>query len=180
MKTNKILILASTLFLSFQSYALEADYRQPIHVSSQTQHARMKDNTVVFSKQVLLTQGSIKMTSDSLTVVRGEKANHEIMTAKGNLATFYMTQENGKPLNARAASIRYEVAKGKITLIGNAQVKQLDSQINGAEIVYFLNTEELIVNNGDNKDERVNTVFLPAQFEKKKTTDDNKTTEKEE
>jgi lipopolysaccharide export system protein LptA len=91
------------------------------------------------------------------------------MIADGDLATFYQTQDDGKPLEAQANSIRYDVGEGKVTLTGRAQIKQLDSQINGSEIVYFLETEELIVNTGSGKNERVNTIFLPAQFEKKTT-----------
>jgi lipopolysaccharide export system protein LptA len=168
MKINKRFFLASALLFSFSSVALESDYEQPIHVSSLTQHAKMKKNTVVFAKEVLLTQGTIKITADKLTVIRGKQPNHEIMVADGNLATFYQTQDDGKPLEAQAKSIRYEVAKGKITLNGKAQVKQLDSQVNGSQIIYFLETEELVVNTGDKENERVQTVFLPAQFEKPK------------
>ena len=68
----------------------------------------------------------------------------------------------------RVATKSFLLEEGKITLSGNAQVKQLNSQVNGSEIIYFLNTEELIVNTGTSEDDRVNTVFLPAQFEKNK------------
>ncbi|WP_019614386.1 lipopolysaccharide transport periplasmic protein LptA [Psychromonas ossibalaenae] len=169
MKKNNLSIIFSIFFFSCSSFALQSDFDQPINVSSVSQHAKMKSNTVVFQKDVLLTQGTIKITGDKLTVIRGTKPNHEVMTAEGKVATFYQTQDDGKPFDAEADSIRYEVAKGKITLTGNAQVKQLDSQINGAKIIYFLETEELIVNTDQSKGERVKTVFLPAQFEKNKT-----------
>ena len=181
MKINKLSLLFSTLLLSFSSIALESDYAQAINVSSVSQNAQMKKNTIVFLDDVLLTQGTIKITADKLTVIRGTLPNHEIMIADGNVATFYQTQADGKPFDAQAKHIRYDLGKGKITLTGNAQVKQLDSQINGSTIVYFLDTEELIVSTGEDKDERVNTVFLPAQFEKEKTEPtENRTSEKEE
>jgi lipopolysaccharide export system protein LptA len=177
MKINKLSLIVSTLLISFASIALESDFDQPIHVSSVSQHASMKNNTVVFQDDVLLTQGSIKLTADKLTVIRGKQANQEIMTAEGKVATFHQTQADGKPIDAQANSIRYDVAKAKITLTGNAQVKQLDSRINGSKIVYFLETEELTVSN-DGKKTRVTTVFLPAQFDKKSSED--KTSKKEE
>lgn len=160
--------MISALLISFSSLALESDYDQPIHVSSLSQHAQMKKNTVVFLKEVLLTQGTIKITGDKLTVIRGTLPNHEIIIANGQLATFYQTQDDGKPFDAQAKNIHYDVAKGKITLTGDAQVKQLDSQINGSKITYLLNTEELIVDTEKGENGRVNTVFLPAQFEKPK------------
>ncbi|MFT6987311.1 MAG: lipopolysaccharide export system protein LptA [Psychromonas sp.] len=181
MKINKLSLVFSALLFSFSSVALESDYDQAINVSSVSQNAQMKTNTIVFLQDVLLTQGSIKITGDKLTVIRGTLPNHEIMIADGNVATFYQTQSDGKPFDAQANRIHYDIAKGKITLTGNAQVKQLDSQINGSIIEYFLNTKELIVNTGEGEDERVRTVFLPAQFEKEKTepTEDKTSTQEE-
>jgi len=179
MKATKISLLLSSLIFSFPAIALESDYQQPINVSSVSQHAKMKTNTVIFQDDVLLTQGSIKISADNLTVIRGKLPSHEVMIAKGKPATFYQTQDDGKPFSAQATSIRYDIASGQITLTGKAQIKQLDSQINGAKIVYFLNSEELIVNTEKGTDERVKTVFLPAQFEKDKNekTNQNKTEE---
>ncbi|WP_022939959.1 lipopolysaccharide transport periplasmic protein LptA [Psychromonas hadalis] len=168
MKLNKTGLILGTMLCSLSAVALESDFDQPINVSSVSQHAKMKTNTIVFNEDVLLTQGTIKITGDKLTVIRGKSANHEIMIAEGKVATFYQTQDDGKPFDAEADTIHYDVANAKITLTGNAQVKQLDSQINGAKIIYFLNTEELIVESDKNSKERVKTVFLPVQFEKNK------------
>lgn len=168
------MLLSISLF-SASAIALESDTEQPIHVSSVKQHAKMKTNTVTFTDEVLLTQGSIKITADKLVVIRGVKPNHEIMIAEGNVATFHQKQYDGKPLDAEANIIRYDVAEGKITLTGSAQVKQLDSMITGTKIVYYTETEELNVTTDQNTSERVKTVFLPAQFEKKSTTQNDET-----
>jgi len=166
MKLNKLSLIFGMVMCSFSAQSLESDYDKPINVSSISQHAQMKSNTITFIDDVLLTQGSIKITGDKLTVIRGEEANHEVMIAEGKVATLYQTQDDGKPFDAEANTIHYDVAKAKITLTGNAQVKQLDSQINGSKIIYFLETEELIVESGKDAQERVKTDFLPAQFEK--------------
>jgi len=166
MNLNKLAVLLSVTLISPYSTALETDFQQPIHVSSIAQHAKLKTNTITFTDDVLLTQGSIKITADKLTVIRGTEPNHEIMIADGNVATFHQIQDDGKPLDAEAKTIRYDVAEGKITLTKSAQVKQLDSQITGATIVYFIGTEELNVTTDESKQERVKTVFLPSQFEK--------------
>ncbi|GLS92189.1 lipopolysaccharide export system protein LptA [Psychromonas marina] len=166
MKLNKTSLLFAMMISSISAQALESDYDQPINVSSVSQHAQMKSNTVTFNEDVLLTQGTIKITGDKLTVIRGKKANHEIMIAEGKVATFYQLQDDGKPFDAEANTIHYDVANAKITLTGNAQVKQLDSQINGEKIIYLLETEELTVESDKAGQQRVKTVFLPAQFEK--------------
>lgn len=170
MNLNKLAVSLITLTLfSASGLALESDFDQPIHVSSVKQHANMKSSTVIFTDEVLLTQGSIKIIADKLTVIRGDKPNHETMIAEGNVATFHQKQDDGKPLDAQAEHILYDVAKGTITLTKKAQIKQLDSEINGAKIVYFLESQELNVSTDKATQERVKTVFLPAQFEKDKT-----------
>lgn len=180
MKLSKISAIFGAIIWSVSAQSLESDYDQPIHVSSVSQHAKMKSNTVTFFDDVLLTQGTIKITGDKLTVIRDIKPNHEIMIVNGKVATFYQTQDDGKPFDAEANTIHYDVAKSKITLTGNAQVKQLDSQINGSKIIYFLETEELIVESDKDSAQRVKTVFLPAQFEKEKTPKPSETDKKPE
>jgi lipopolysaccharide export system protein LptA len=165
MKPSKITLIIGMMMYSLSANALQSDYDQPINVSSVSQHAQMKSNTITFTDDVLLTQGTIKITGDKLTVIRGQQANQEVMIAEGQVATFYQTQDDGKPFDAEANTIHYDVAKSKITLTGNAQVKQLDSQINGSKIIYFLETEELLVESDKASQQRVKTVFLPAQFE---------------
>ncbi|WP_025565161.1 lipopolysaccharide transport periplasmic protein LptA [Psychromonas sp. SP041] len=174
MNLNKLTVLLTISLFNVNASALESDFNQPIHVSSVKQHASLKTNTVVFTNDVLLTQGSIKITADKLTVIRGTKPNNETMIAEGNVATFHQVQDDGKPFDAEAKTIRYDVAKGKVTLSKNAQVKQLDSQVNGGEIVYFLESQELNVTTDKKQKERVQTIFLPAQFEKDKKTDSSK------
>ncbi|MCP4320772.1 MAG: lipopolysaccharide transport periplasmic protein LptA, partial [Alteromonadales bacterium] len=159
MKLNKINLIIGAMIWSLSATALESDYKQAINVSSVSQHAKMKTNTIVFAEDVLLTQGTIKVTSDKLTVIRGKKPNHEVMIAEGKVATFFQMQDDGKPINAQANKIQYDVAKAKITLTGNAQIKQLDSQINGSKIIYFLETEELVVESDKGSEQRVKTVF---------------------
>jgi lipopolysaccharide export system protein LptA len=169
MNLNKLAVLLTVSLFNTNISALESDFNKPINVSSVEQFASLKTNTIVFTKEVLLTQGSIKITADKLTIIRGKEAKHETMIAEGNDATFYQTQDDGRPLDAKAKRIVYDVASGKITLTTSAQVKQLDSQVNGAKIVYFLDSQELNVSTDQNKKERVKTVFLPAQFETDKT-----------
>lgn len=169
MKLNKTSLMFSAIIWSLSAQSLESDYDQPIEVSSVSQHAKMKTNTITFTDDVLLTQGSIKITGDKLIVIRGKTAHNEIMIVKGKLATFYQTQKDGKPFDAQANNIHYDVAKAKITLTGNAQVKQLDSQINASTIIYFLEEEEITVESEKNSGQRVKTVFLPVQFEKEDT-----------
>ena len=177
MNRNKLAALLTIALLNNTATALESDVDQPIHVSSVKQHAKMKTNTVSFIEEVLLTQGSIKITADKLTVIRGTKPNHEIMIAEGNVATFHQQQDDGKVLDAEAKTIRYDVAQGKITLTKKAQVQQLDSKITGTKIIYFIETEELNVTTDQANEERVKTVFLPAQFEKDNNIDENSSEE---
>ena len=82
MKKFKIALIGSALLFSINALALQSDYTKPIHVSSVSQHAKMKNNSVTFRDDVLLTQGSIIIRADKLIVTRTQEPNHEKMLAK--------------------------------------------------------------------------------------------------
>ncbi len=160
-KINKLL----TLIVLFSSpvLALESDRYQKVHVGSETTKAFGKQNKISYIGDVVVTQGSIKLTADKLDALnQGEE-----FVATGNPATFYQLMDDGKPINAKANEIRFLQKENMIVLTGNAEVKQLDSQVNGHIITYHIETEEIDAK-GKNSQDRVRSVFLPAQFEKDK------------
>ncbi|MCK8343016.1 lipopolysaccharide transport periplasmic protein LptA, partial [Erwinia amylovora] len=88
---------------------------------------------------VLVTQGSIKITADKVFVTRpGGDSKKTIFDAYGNLATFYQMQDNGKPVQGHAEKMRYELATDRVELTGNAYLEQLDSNVKGYRINYLV------------------------------------------
>lgn len=144
--------------------AKQSDYSEPVYVDAMTQTAELQDNRLTFDKDVIITQGSIKIRADKVVVVRTGEKGSEVMTAYGKPATFFQVLDNGKPVNAHGDSIRYELKQRLVTITGNGQLKQEDSQISGDVIRYDIVSQKMMAE-GNQQNSRVKTVFLPGQVE---------------
>ncbi len=144
--------------------AKQSDFSEPVYVDAVTQTAELQDNRLTFTKDVIITQGTIKIHADKVVVVRGAEKGSEVMTAYGKPATFFQILDNGKPVNAHGNTIRYELKQRLVTITGNGQLKQEDSQVNGEVIRYDIVKQKMMAESGDTGS-RVKTVFLPDQVE---------------
>ena len=99
-----------------------------------------------------------------MVVIRSGEKGAEVMTAYGKPATFFQILDNGKPVNAHGNSIRYELKNRLVTITGNGQLKQEDSQVNGDLIRYDIVKQKMIAES-KTPNQRVKTVFLPDQVE---------------
>lgn len=164
---NKMNWLALALLsVSLTSHALETDYSQKIVVNSDQQKADIKNNTVTFYKNVTITQGSIHLTADRVTVYGSGGKGSEVMVAWGKPAHFQQKMDDGKLMKGHANKVRYELKSRIVTLTDNAHLKQAESEINGKSIRYNIQTQEMVADGG--KQGHVTTIFQPQQFQNKK------------
>lgn len=155
--------MASLLFLSWGAQALEDDFNKQIIVDADRQQVNIKENRVTFYSNVIVTQGSIKMHAAELSVIGSEDKGSEVMIAKGEPATFYQLLDSGKPIEAEANEVRYDLKTQTLTLTKNAQLKQEESLVKGQMIKYSIDKQEMVAQGDENS--RVTTIFLPKQLE---------------
>ena len=120
----KTTILMALLGVSLSAQALKNDTDQPINIDSGSQSLDMNTNTVVFDDGVTITQGSIIVKANKVTIVRQE-GKKEILDAVGSPVTFQQTLDDGKPVNGKGSSVTYDVKKQqlKATSGGKTRVK---------------------------------------------------------
>ena len=134
----------TALLLCGSLNAKESDFAEKVYVDAVKQVAEMQDNRITFSEDVIITQGTIKIKADKVVVIRSGDKGAEVMTAYGNPATFFQVLDNGKPVNAHGNSIRYELKNRLVTITGNGQLKQEDSQVTGDLIRYDIVKQKMI------------------------------------
>lgn len=159
-------IASALLAASLPALAVTGDTSQPIHIDSAQQSLDMQGNTVTFTGNVTVKQGTIDVKAEKVVVTRPQGSQgQEVIEAFGNPVTFYQMQDNGKPVKGRAQKVRYELAQDKITLTGNAYLEQLDSNVKGDRITYLVKQQQMEAV-GD-KGGRVTTVLVPSQLQEK-------------
>ena len=160
---NANLALAALLLCGAVT-AKESDFAEKVYVDAVKQVAEMQDNRITFEEDVTINQGTIKIKADKVVVTRSGEKGAEVMTAYGKPATFFQILDNGKPVNAHGNTIRYELKNRLVTITGNGQLKQEDSQVNGDLIRYDIVKQKMIAES-KSPNQRVKTVFLPDQVE---------------
>ena len=173
---NKIFaVIALSLPLTLASpgaLAEKADSLKNTAIQFGDAHFDEATQTRTFTGTVVVTRGTLKVTSDDAVVKESPDGySYLTLTAKpGKLATFRQKRDGGPDLwvEGQAQRIEYDERTELVKLFSNATVRQLEngrlsSEVNGAFISYDNRTEEANVRNGangDNKTQGRNTLIL--------------------
>lgn len=134
---NKILLLTALMMTSLSAFALKDDTNKPINIVSDNQSLDMENSVVTFIDNVVITQGSILIKANKVVITRPpENSGKKTVEAFGSPVTFHQQLDDGKPVDGKANKVHYDLGTEFLTLTGNAELKQLDSKINGERITY--------------------------------------------
>lgn len=160
------MVIALSVLLSSPAYALKSDREQPINVESVEQSADLQANKLVFSGDVVATQGSIKVKADKIEVTRNSDGTLKSIIAYGSPTTFEQQQDNGRYIRSRSSTLSYIPQETKIVLQGRAVIWQGESKMSGERIEYNINSQKMRAYNNNSQGGRVSSTFVPADFKK--------------
>ncbi|MEJ2762134.1 MAG: lipopolysaccharide transport periplasmic protein LptA, partial [Gammaproteobacteria bacterium] len=133
----EILLGLILLCLTPAALALSTDKDQPIQVEADSAQLDNKNNVSVYTGNVILTQGSIRMTGDKMTVYNTEDDKLDTLIMEGHPATYRQLPDKSKVYDqAEAKTLKYYELKNMVILIGDAVVKQKNFSIKGERIEY--------------------------------------------
>ncbi|MBQ0757622.1 MAG: lipopolysaccharide transport periplasmic protein LptA, partial [Amphritea sp.] len=142
--------------------ALPEDAHQAIHITADSATRNDKTGITIYSGDVILTQGSMKITGQSLELRQTKKAVTSII-AKGRLAQFQQRPAADKEItHAYGKVLDYNIRTKELEITGQAKVSQGTDSFSGNRIVYDM--KKSTVNAfGDNssKGERVQMIIQP-------------------
>ena len=98
----------------------------------------MENSVVTFTDNVVITQGSILIKANKGSHSRPPENSGKKKLLKHLVPryTFHQQLDDGKPVDGGADKVHYDLGTEFLTLTGNAELKQLDSKINGERITY--------------------------------------------
>jgi len=124
--------------------ALSTDAEQPIEIEADFAELDDVEGTTVYIGNVVVVQGSIRMTGDRLRVNFTPDRDLKDAYLEGRLATFKQTPDDGKDdVEGEAVTIEYHAMQNMIYLIDKAKVTQGERLTQGHRINY--DTERSIV-----------------------------------
>jgi lipopolysaccharide export system protein LptA len=135
-KIHLLLAIAFLAALPFAATALESDVDKPIEVEANSVEIDEKSGKSVYKGNVVLTQGSIRLTADKVTVIQHEKKSDQIK-AVGSPARITQKSQKGKsPIKGRSSRVEYDVDSNMLYLIGNAVITQDKDTFKSDRIAY--------------------------------------------
>ncbi|MFC3121316.1 lipopolysaccharide transport periplasmic protein LptA [Agaribacter flavus] len=144
---------------------IATDFQQTIKIRSRNQLLNGKSKTSVLVDEVLILQGSLKITADRVEMNAAAGKGKEVISAIGQAATYQQKLEDGSLVSARASSIKYDVATREISLTGNAQISQNDSTVSADSIAYNMTEQKIIASTDGNSEKTVSTVISVGDFD---------------
>ena len=146
-KTFPLLLSLGIALGSAGAWALPSDREQPIRVQADTAELDDKQGVAVYRGDVMITQGTLKITGDKVTITQNAQGDIEVFTAVGKPAYYEQKPAEDKQIvKAYGLTIQYFAANERIVLIDQAKVIQEGNTFEGEKIVY--DTQRQIVNAG--------------------------------
>lgn len=170
---KQLLIAAFALTLSAGAGALQTDSAQPIAVHADKFNGDEVRQTAVYSGDVIVDQGSMRITGDTLTL-RITPKGYRQATVSGTLSRFRQ-QRDPDPKNpvdewvhAEARQIVYDEETDTITLTGSARLSRTENGVEkdateGERIAYDMRNARSVVEGGaaSGQRQRVTTIIAP-------------------
>lgn len=159
------LLAAFALTLAPSAYALKSDASQPIEISADhwehSGDASGNNGTSIYTGNVIITQGSIRITADEATLtLAGGKLTKAVIV--GSPATFRQVPERGQePVHGRALRINYNAPADTVELFDQARVHQAGKLITANYIRYDISAEKVVARQSKQRKQRVHVVIPP-------------------
>lgn len=132
-----VAVVAPALCAAQAAPALPVDRSQPIHLSAERADINDHTGVSVFTGHVVLSQGSMRLWSDTLTVYHDQQDKITRMVAEGNPARFReQPKVQGQPITGSARRVDYDVRAGIVVLEQDAQLLQGKNRFQGPRIEY--------------------------------------------
>lgn len=145
--TLSLLMSLGAAIASTNAWALPTDREQPIRVQADSAELDDKKGVAVYRGDVVITQGSMKITGHTVTITQNGSGDIEVFTAVGTPAYYEQKPAADKEIvKAYGLTIQYFAEKDRIVLIDQAKVIQEGNTFEGEKIVY--DTQRQIVNAG--------------------------------
>lgn len=115
---------------------MRADVKAPVEVAADNLAVNQADGSAVFTGNVVIGQGEMRLSADRVTVVYAEGGQNRIrsLDAAGNV-----TLVSG-PDAAEARAATYDVASGNVTLTGDVVLTQGQNVLTGQRMLVNLAT----------------------------------------
>ncbi len=173
LKRSNVIVICASLLYCATAFALSTDSEQPINIEADRAEADDVRKTTIYRGDVVITQGTLKITGETVTIYYNESGDLTKLVSVGKPARFHQLPD-GKPdlpknyQKAEAKRMEYYEGKNLIVLLGNAVYGQGGDRVAAERIVYDskrsrMKAESRTAASGTEKPERVRIKIEPKK-----------------
>lgn len=139
------------------------DNEQPVNVVATRSDVDNKTGNVIYTGNVVITQGSLKLQADKVTLYRSKDGSElERMVADGHPAIYNQLTDKNEPVEGRARQIDYATASGIVVFLTEVKLTQGGGDTMEANRVEY-DTNKNTVQATATEGGRVTSVYLPRK-----------------
>lgn len=153
-----LLFLATSFLCPNNLFARTDDFSKPIDVKADRSEFDEKAGVQSLIGNVLITQGSMKISAERITVTLED---NKLSVIKGEGSPIKFSQENdaGELVEGECQNITYDAVNGRLTLIGNATLTEPKQRLRSEKIVFDSLTQTVVAEGG--RSGQVNITIQP-------------------
>jgi lipopolysaccharide export system protein LptA len=160
------LLLTGSVLCTGSVQARDSDLTQAIEVQADKSEFDEKAGTQTLSGNVEITQGTMRITADNISITLKNNALHTI-SGTGTPIRFQQETEIGDIMKGEAETIIYDALAGTLTLKGAATLSQPRQNLVSDLIVFDARTQKVNAEGGG-KTGRVSIQILPPTTDSSK------------
>lgn len=169
--TNCIAVLLAGFCVS-SVQALPEDAEQEIHIASNSASYDRQSGVLIYTGNVQMEQGTLKMRADKITVLRTDKGLEKVI-AEGKTAKYEQILNAGEAVtHAYGETIIYQADIEKLTLLKKAGLERQGNLFTGQKIVYLIKDQKIQAagespDKAPDQDGRIRMVIQPQKKDPK-------------
>lgn len=158
------IVALTTIFIGF---GVNAESKDPINIEADNAKIIEKEGKSVYSGNVVLLQGNIRMTADTV-IVQSSNGKLTQIIAHGKPVTYYKkNQPEGDDISGEANLLEYHATENRILLLDNARLSQGRTAFSGNRIEYNTVTDIVTAEVSKTGKERVQVIIQPDEIAEK-------------
>ncbi len=132
---SPLLILFCAFTLHSHAWAKSADNNAPVHIEADQMEMREKEDISIYTGDVRITKGSIKIRGDKIYIQNRNGALYSIKI-EGTPATFYQLNDLNEAISAQSHKMEYLAGEGKLELKKSAILEKDKNRFSSEHIIY--------------------------------------------
>jgi lipopolysaccharide export system protein LptA len=146
--TPSVLIVIAALLWATSSWAQTQEEEPPIEIISETGQLDVPTGAYLLKDNVRINRGTLSVFADEARSFTGDTGEIERVELYGAPTRWNDTLDDGTQVDGESDEILYDFTTNLITMRGNAEIRNVQGQFSGNQLVYDLDTQNLVGDGG--------------------------------